>query len=218
MDLTCGQDDAMRKAIKRCANKILIFAPSLNISKNLPKIKAKEVGHVMEAIVNLIQVTLQPLSRQIILYFLRENHGRSLLRRRSLPCKSWTCQIANSRLTSTMWSTLSARTNVFRWLRWRKWYDGDPWSERRWCSLKTNQRLLCQKCFTWMISDNQHILPVRCDTKRCFQNCFGPSLNIISQISLLGAGHQWERHGRRGCAFACKSSSNQHQAENCSPR
>jgi hypothetical protein len=28
---------------------------SLNISKNLPKIKAKEVGHVMEAIVNLIQ-------------------------------------------------------------------------------------------------------------------------------------------------------------------
>ena len=31
--------------------------PSLNISKNLPKIKAKEVGHVMEAIVSLIQVT-----------------------------------------------------------------------------------------------------------------------------------------------------------------
>ena len=31
-------------------------ALSLNISKNLPKIKAKEVGHVMEAIVNLIQV------------------------------------------------------------------------------------------------------------------------------------------------------------------
>ena len=87
-ELTCDQDDALRKAIKRCVNKILIFAPSLNISKNLPKIKAKEVGHVMEAIVNLIQVTLQPLSRQIILYFLRENHGRSLLRRRSLPCKS----------------------------------------------------------------------------------------------------------------------------------
>ena len=29
---------------------------SLNISKNLPKIKAKEVAHVMEAIVQLIQV------------------------------------------------------------------------------------------------------------------------------------------------------------------
>ena len=66
MELTCDQDDALRKAIKRCANKILIFVPSLNISKNLPKIKAKEVGHVMEAIVNLIQVTSQPPSRQII--------------------------------------------------------------------------------------------------------------------------------------------------------
>ena len=65
-ELTCDQDDALRKAIKRCVNKILIFAPSLNISKNLPKIKAKEVGHVMEAIVNLIQVTSQPPSRQII--------------------------------------------------------------------------------------------------------------------------------------------------------
>ena len=61
MELTCDQDDALRKAIKRCENKILIFAPSLNISKNLPKIKAKEVGHVMEAIVNLIQVTLHYL-------------------------------------------------------------------------------------------------------------------------------------------------------------
>ena len=65
MELTCDQDDALRKAIKRCANKILIFAPSLNISKNLPKIKAKEVGHVMEAIVNLIQVTSQPPNHSI---------------------------------------------------------------------------------------------------------------------------------------------------------
>ena len=62
-ELTCDQDDALRKGIKRCVNKILIFAPSLNISKNLPKIKAKEVGHVMEAIVNLIQVT--SLSHQV---------------------------------------------------------------------------------------------------------------------------------------------------------
>ena len=40
----------------------LCSASSLNISKNLPKIKAKEVGHVMEAIVNLIQVTRSPYS------------------------------------------------------------------------------------------------------------------------------------------------------------
>ena len=30
---------------------------SLNISKNLPKIKARDVGHVMDAIVQLVQVT-----------------------------------------------------------------------------------------------------------------------------------------------------------------
>ena len=43
----------------KSSNNILTFCsiPSLNISKNLPKIKAKEVGHVMEAIVNLIQVS-----------------------------------------------------------------------------------------------------------------------------------------------------------------
>ena len=29
---------------------------SLNISKNLPKIKARDVGHVMDAIVQLVQV------------------------------------------------------------------------------------------------------------------------------------------------------------------
>ena len=42
-------------------------ALSLNISKNLPKIKAKEVGHVMEAIVNLIQVLNDKCS--ILLFF-----------------------------------------------------------------------------------------------------------------------------------------------------
>ena len=38
----------------------------MNISKNLPKIKAKEVGHVMEAIVNLIQVTKSHLLDHLI--------------------------------------------------------------------------------------------------------------------------------------------------------
>lgn len=34
---------------------------SLNISKNLPKIKARDVGHVMDAIVQLVQVTFSSL-------------------------------------------------------------------------------------------------------------------------------------------------------------
>ena len=217
MELTCDQDDALRKAIKRCVNKILIFAPSLNISKNLPKIKAKEVGHVMEAIVNLIQVTSQSPNHFIFSAreswsFSSQEEESSLQKLNLSDCKLKT-DINN--VINALGSNQCLQVMTMTKMRW--WWPSSWW-ERRWCSLKANQRLLCQKCFTWMISDNQHILPVRCDIKHCFQNCFGPSLNIISQISLPGVGHQWERYGRRGCAFACKSSSNQHQAENCSPR
>ena len=35
------------------------YLQSLNISKNLPKIKARDVAHVMDAIVQLVQVSVQ---------------------------------------------------------------------------------------------------------------------------------------------------------------
>ena len=42
---------------------------SLNISKNLPKIKARDVGHVMDAIVQLVQVGTVFQCIQIVLSF-----------------------------------------------------------------------------------------------------------------------------------------------------
>ena len=77
-----------------CADGLrLVFMPfpalSLNISKNLPKIKAKEVGHVMEAIVNLIQVFNDKCS--ILLFFCKNTDCKLipfLFRRKSPPCRS----------------------------------------------------------------------------------------------------------------------------------
>ena len=39
------------------------YLQSLNISKNLPKIKARDVAHVMDAIVQLVQVSVQTFKR-----------------------------------------------------------------------------------------------------------------------------------------------------------